>query len=203
MSVITKVLNIDLLREGDIIFTAAPYELYRKVAASTGSKTSHVGIVLKDANGLWGVAESKVPLAQFTPIEQFISHKRTEDGWFELYRLNQSLSDTQISLLKNNADKHYGKIYDLWFRFESNSMFCSKFVYRIYNDALGIHVGRIETYESLLSQCRDIPLWFWRLWFLGRIPWKKLTITPASQINSQNLIFICGSHRLSEAHYDK
>ena len=71
---------IEDIQEGDIIFTAIPHLLYKKVAEGTGSKSSHVGIILKDSEGNWVVAESAVPVSTYCSLEKFI--KRSENGWY-------------------------------------------------------------------------------------------------------------------------
>jgi hypothetical protein len=49
------------LKPGDILFTSIPNFLYRRVAQTTGSVTSHVGIAFYEQDAGWLVAESAVP----------------------------------------------------------------------------------------------------------------------------------------------
>lgn len=173
------------LKPGDLIFTAIPYYLYRKVAATTGSKASHVGIVFPDAVGSWVVAESAVPFTRYTKLDRFLA--RSENGWFTVRRLKSGLTPLQLDALRRTCDERMGKLYHLGFDYESPRQFCSKFVYDAYRAATGIEVGNLESFSELLLKQRDTSLIFWRIWFLGAIPWSRLTITPASQMESQAL----------------
>ena len=88
---------------------------------------------------------------------------------------------------KRAADKRHGKLYHLGFKYESQRQFCSKFVYQVYKEALGIELGKVQTLEQLLEENPQASVRFWRCWYLGFIPWQRKTITPASQIADPQL----------------
>lgn len=175
----------NLLEPGDVLFTSIPNFLYRRVAKATGSKTSHVGIAFYDPHNGWQVAESAVPTVRYSPIADFIS--RSDKGWLVIRRVRGGLTSSQVALLRKECDKRMGKLYHLGFHFVSSRQFCSKFVYETYFAAFGIEVGTLESFRMLLNKLPGTPLLFWRLWFLGRIPWARLTVTPASQLISDKL----------------
>lgn len=174
-----------LLKPGDILFTSIPNFLYRRVAQVSGSPTSHVGIAFYDPDFGWLVAESAVPTVRYTPIANFIS--RSDKGWLVVRRISGGLSSDQLESLRKECDARMGKLYHLGFHFSSSRQFCSKFVYETYLAALGIEIGALESFQTLLNSQPNTPLLFWRLWFLGKIPWTRLTITPASQLRSDKL----------------
>lgn len=168
------------LQPGDIIFTSIANFLYRRVAQATGSKTSHVGIVFYDETRGWLVAESAVPTVRYSTLARFIA--RSDQGWAVVRRVRGGLSAEQVGLLRQQCDLRMGKLYHFGFHYASPRQFCSKFVYDCYRTAIGIEVGRLESFRSLLDSQPNTPLLFWRLWFFGRIPWTRLTVTPASQL---------------------
>lgn len=174
-----------LLQAGDILFTSIPNFLYRRVAQATGSLASHVGIAFHDPDAGWLVAESAVPIVKYTPLADFIA--RSDRGWLVVRRLRGGLSAAQVEALRRECDAHMGKLYHLGFHFFSSRQFCSKFVYEAYLAAVGIEIGTLESFRTLLNYQPGTPLTFWRLWFLGRIPWSRFTVTPASQISSDKL----------------
>ncbi|MDD2892685.1 MAG: YiiX/YebB-like N1pC/P60 family cysteine hydrolase [Halothiobacillaceae bacterium] len=174
-----------LLESGDILFTSIPNFLYRRVAQATGSPTSHVGIAFYDAKAGWLIAESGVPTVRYTPIADFIS--RSDKGWLVIRRIHGGLSPSQVESLRTECNARMGKLYHLGFHYLSSRQFCSKFVYETYLAALGVEVGNLESFRTLLNSQPNTPLLFWRLWFLGRIPWARITITPASQLRSNKL----------------
>lgn len=185
----TSELKIDnnlenLLREGDIIFISINSFLYRQVAKGTGSWTSHVGFVIKE-DDQWYVLESAVPRVRKTPLKQFIG--RTTNDEVSILRLKKGLSSEQVNHLKQTAKKRMGRFYHLGFKFESERQFCSKFVYLTYKEALGIELGKVQTLEELLEENPQASLNFWRCWYFGFVPWKRKTITPASQLSDPKL----------------
>jgi len=171
------------LRSGDIIFIAIP--AIHQIAETTLCRSNHVGIVFWDPAKGWLVAESAVPLSRYTPLKKFLA--RSDHGWCAIRRLRAGLTDAQITALRTQCDARMGVPYDTGFRYGSRRQFCSKFVYDVYQSALGIHVGELETFSHLLDQNPHADVAFWRVWFFGRIPWNRLTVTPASQFASSLL----------------
>jgi hypothetical protein len=180
----------DKIQEGDVIFTAIPTFLYRRIAKGTGSPASHVGVLFLDKNKEWTVTESAVPFVRHTPLKKFID--RSDKGWYYIRRLTPALSSNDIKLLKRESDKHMGKLYHFGFKYESKRQFCSKFVFDIYKNALDVEVGQLQTLKELFSRLPNTSLTFWRMWFFGFIPWNRVTVTPASLMNSPNLHTIGG-----------
>lgn len=176
------------LQEGDILFISIDAFLYKQVAKGTGSWCSHVGFAIKEDNR-WLVVESKVPFVSKTPLRKFLS--RTCNGEVMVRRLKQPLSSSEIGQLKQSAEQLSASLpttlYHLGFDFDSKRQFCSKFVHLVYQDALGIRLGKAQTLEQLLRENPQASVRFWRCWFLGFIPWKRQTLTPASQINDPQL----------------
>lgn len=168
-----------VVAEGDLVFLDIPVGLFRRVAAATGSWTSHVGIVFRDSRGHWVVDEGAIPLSTERPLCDFL--KKSTKYRFEIRRLNRSLNAQEIAQMKVVANSHMGEIYDLGFNFDSNRMFCSKFVYLIYQ-SISVDVGRLQTFRELFEENPKASLLFWKLWYFGRIPFDRRTVTPASQL---------------------
>lgn len=167
------------LNQGDILFISIDAFLYKQVARGTGSWCSHVGFVVKE-KGQWLVLESKVPKVTATPLREFLA--RTCNGELAVRRLKRPLADTDIDCLKQAAAARKGGWYHLGFNFDSSRQFCSKFVYQVFRDALGIELGQVQTLRQLLDQNPQASVGFWRVWYLGFIPWQRRTVTPASQL---------------------
>lgn len=187
-----------LLEPGDVLFTSIPNFLYRRVAKATGSIASHVGIAFYDPKTGWLVAESAVPTVRYSPIDDFIS--RSDQGWLVVRRMPGGLSPDQVTSLRHECDKRMGKLYHLGFHYLSSRQFCSKFVYETYLTAFGVKIGTLESFRTLLNNLPDTPLLFWRFWFLGRIPWTRLTVTPESQLISDKLETVWEAHHSSNCY---
>ncbi|OMH32200.1 YiiX/YebB-like N1pC/P60 family cysteine hydrolase [Motiliproteus sp. MSK22-1] len=172
------------IREGDILFISINAFLYKQVAKGTGSWCSHVGFAIQE-EGDWYVLESKVPVVKKTPLRDFLS--RTCNNEVVIRRLKSGLLDSDIDQLRLAANKRMGKWYHLGFDYDSPRQFCSKFVYQVFSDALGVRLGKLETLEQLLEQNPQASVGFWRIWYFGLIPWKRRTVTPASQLVDSQL----------------
>src|SRR5262245_21169874 len=147
------------LCEGDVIFSCIPNPLYRHIAEATGSLTSHVGILFRDSGGNWVVAESVVPFVRYAALDDFVA--RSHDGWHVVRRLHLAPEPRHVLALRRECDKHMGRLYHSGFRYESRRMFCSKFVYEVFRNALGVEVGTLETFAQLLSRRPATALTFW------------------------------------------
>lgn len=184
------------VRPGDLIFIQIDNLIYRKLVAEvTDSWASHVGIVFQDPKG-WIVSESTFPWAKETELCKYL--KRTKGTRFEIRRL-KGLTARDIQDLRVQANQRLGQSYDTGFNFdEVGTSFCSKFTYEVFQQALGVDVGSIET----LAQIRDrklakdpeydytfVYVWFMRL----RIPWERRTVTPESQRIDPKLVTILES----------
>jgi hypothetical protein len=99
------------------------------------------------------------------------------------------------------ARQRLGVHYDTGFDLGSRGQFCSRFVHEVLLQATGQAVGQGQTFGQLLQQRPDANLGFWRLWFLGRIPWQRQTVTPASVLDSPALVPVdySSSGRMSKA----
>lgn len=172
------------LKQGDILFISIDAFLYKQVARGTGSWCSHVGFVVKE-RGQWLVLESKVPKVAATPLREFLA--RTCNSEVALRRLRQPLTGSDIGRLKKAAAEREGGWYHLGFNYDSARQFCSKFVYQVFQQALGVELGEVQTLRQLLDQNPQASVGFWRVWYLGFIPWQRRTVTPASQLVDSQL----------------
>ncbi|EWH10514.1 hypothetical protein DS2_07768 [Catenovulum agarivorans DS-2] len=182
-------INTKQLREGDIIFTSIPNYLYQKIQKGTKSKTSHVGILFKN-NNQWWVAESKIPFAKYSTLNDFVA--RSKDHWFEIKRVKRHLTQAQVEQLKKSAEQRMGGCYDLSFNYHSNKLFCSKFVYDVFKEACNIKIGELESFNALIEKNPSSLTLFWRVWFCGFIPYNTITVTPQSQLMDRKLQGVCG-----------
>lgn len=176
-----------VVNEGDLIFLDIPNFIFRKVAEGTKSWTSHVGVVFKNNGGDWIVAESKVPLSKEVPLCDFL--RSSSRYKFEVTRLNRPLDQDEIAEMHRTADSLLDRFYDLGFDFDSDRLFCSKFVYLTYQ-SINVEVGRIQTFRQLLMENPKASITFWKFWFFGSIPWERRTVTPASQLNDPKFFSI-------------
>jgi hypothetical protein len=178
------------LAEGDVIFIEIDNALYRRVARASGGWTSHVGVAFKDQKGEWIVSESTIPLSKDTSLHKFVS--KSKSGRVAVRRLKGELNQAQVATLRFEARRRLGIGYHLGFKFKSKRQFCSKYVYEVFKSAIDVEIGQFETFQEMFDRASGNPefdddMAFWRLWYMGFIPWSRVTITPESQYQDQNL----------------
>lgn len=179
----------DHLQEGDIIFIAVPIPPFTLVAKATGGWVNHVGIAFKDSKGGWDVHESTVPWARRCSLAKFLS--RSKKGRVAVKRLRRPLGPDELVKLQHASRARMGRPYHFGFNLESSRQFCSKFVHEVYREALAIQIGRNQSFSELIQENPGHSLGFWRLWFFGRIPVERRTVTPESLYRDSHLVTVC------------
>lgn len=171
---------------GDLVFLHIDTFLFKKLADLQDSWATHVGIVVEDFHGKKVVAESHIPKSSMGPICDYV--KRSANYRVAIRRPLKTLSPGERFLLTYESERRMGIWYDLGFDYDdTDSQYCSKFVYQVMESAANRPSGKLQTFEELKNEAasagKDIGdlLKFWSKWFGGEIPWKRVTVTPASQ----------------------
>lgn len=184
---------LPLLREGDIIFISRMHPLYRRLAETSGSWESHVGILLRNSRGAWTVAQSTIPVSNVVPLERFVG--TSENGRFLVRRLRGGLPGDAVDRLRAATSRRMGVVYDSGFNYDSPRQYCSKFVFGCFSEATGQQVGKVVTFREMLAENPGTPVAFWRAWFLGRIPWERRCVTTTSQLRAPNMVTVFDSEK--------
>jgi hypothetical protein len=184
------------LRVGDIVFTRIGGLPFRQIADATGTWTNHVGIVV-GFNRLGAiVAESRVPLSRRTRFRRFVH--RSDQGRVAILRLPRKLSEEEVDMLRRSMKRRLGRLYDTGFNLRSRRQFCSRFVREVLQESTGEVIGEVQTFRELLERNRGADLRLWNLWYFGRIPWDRATVTPESLYTSTSLeVVFDGTVRLN------
>jgi len=177
--------SVPQLRVGDVVFIRIPVGLFLKVAEASNSWSNHVGVIVEHDGTDWVVAESCVPCVRRRRFRDFVA--RSHEGRFVVRRLPRALTAGEQARLRAAADRRMGLFYHTGFALRSKRQFCSKFVHEVLAEACGEKIGEIETFATLLARNPQASLRFWRIWYFGRIPWQRETITPDSLLRSARL----------------
>lgn len=173
------------LEVGDLIFIRVTARPFLEVSAATGCWSNHVGIVVDTSGAEPIIAESTFPLSRYTSLRRFVG--RSEAARFAVYRLVGGALESRHAHIRRAAGRRIGVLYDTGFNLWSSRQFCSRFVREVLAEAVGVEIGRVQTFDELYARQPYAWLAFWRLWFFGRIPWARETVTPASLLDSARL----------------
>lgn len=82
------------------------------------------------------------------------------------------------------ADQRLSVFDDTGFNLPSRRPFCLRYVRESLQQASGVSVGEVETFEPHLAGHPEANVAFWRLWYVGQLPWSRKAITPASRLDA-------------------
>lgn len=119
------------LQTGDVVFQCTGGEQAKAVQAATGSRYTHCGVVFEEG-GSFKVLEAVQPV-KITSFEEF--RKRSQPGTFQVRRLKTPLSAEAIANGKAWGVKQVGLDYDLHFRWDDETLYCSELVWKIFKKA--------------------------------------------------------------------
>ena len=172
--------------DGDVIFQSSQSNQSKAIEQATNSPYSHVGIVfIKNSKPYVFEAESKVI---YTPLDKWIN--RGKNKTYVIKRLkNHPLSQQEITSLKQVAHKFENKPYDIWFGWDDKYIYCSELVWKIYNRALKLKIGQLQTIKdfNLSSPAVKQKL---KERYGNNIPYQETVISPVAIFNSPLLITV-------------
>lgn len=133
------------LRDGDIIFQSLPSEQSPAIAAATHSRYTHVGLVLFEEGEPY-VYEAVQPVRK-SPLVDWIA--RGEDGHYVIKRLKSGpLERLSTPSLKKEASALLGKDYDTLFDWSDDRIYCSEYVWKVYERAMGVELCPLRRFKD-------------------------------------------------------
>ncbi|MDR2711339.1 MAG: YiiX family permuted papain-like enzyme [Burkholderiales bacterium] len=129
------------VKEGDLIFHTSRSPLSQAIQEATSSRYSHMGIIFYRQDKPY-VFEASAKV-EYTPLNTWIA--RGERKHYVVKRLKDiSLTPEDLAKMHKAADAYFGKPYDLAFEWSDDRLYCSELVWKIYQNALGIQIGKLQ-----------------------------------------------------------
>ena len=176
------------LRDGDIIFQTSRSQLSIPIQKATHSQYSHMGIVFL-RNGSPCVYEA-IKTVQYTPLKNWIA--RGEGGHYVVKRLREAdriLTSQAVTKLRQAAAKFQGKLYDSYFEWSDNRIYCSELVWKIYDRGLGIRVGRLQKVRDLDLSDPVVKVKI-KERYGNKVPLDETVISPGEMFSSDLLVTV-------------
>ena len=187
-SEVKKLADKDEIRDGDLIFHTSLSRQSKAIQLATKSKYSHCGIIYK-MDEQYFVFEAVQPV-KTTPLDKWIA--RGENGHFVIKRLKNAdkvLTAEALGKMKLEGEKFKGKDYDLTFEWSDDKIYCSELIWKIYQRATGIEIGKLEklsdfdlTSEMVREKMKER--------YGNKIPMDEIVISPAEIFNSELLMTV-------------
>ena len=175
----------DEIKNGDLIFQTSLSRQSKAIQLATKSKYSHCGLIYKEGNKFY-VFEAVQPVKR-TPLDKWIA--RGQDGKYVIKRLknaDQFLTPEALRKMKQVGNQFNGKNYDLTFEWSDDKMYCSELIWKIYQRATGIEIGKLEklsdfdlTNEAVKQNVKER--------YGDKIPTNEIVISPAAIFDSELL----------------
>ncbi len=178
------------LAVGDIVFTRVTARPFLEVAAATACWTNHVGIVVATDGPEPLIAESTYPLSRLSTWSHFVRRSERQGAGHRVavMRLHGAWTVREHARLRDATQSRLRCWYATGFNLDGRRQFCSRFVREVVQEATGVALGEVQTFAQLLSANPQARQGFWRLWFGGRMPWARRTLTPASLYRDARLL---------------
>lgn len=182
---VKKLTDQNEIKDGDIIFQTSLSRQSKAIQLATKSKYSHCGLIFKDGNEFY-VFEAVQPVKK-TPLDKWIA--RGQDGKYVIKRLknaDQVLTPKMLTKMKQIGNEFKGKNYDLTFEWSDDKIYCSELIWKIYQRATGIEVGKLEklkdfdlTNEAVKQKMEER--------YGNEIPKEETVISPVAIFDSELL----------------
>jgi uncharacterized protein YycO len=176
------------IKDGDLIFQTSLSGQSKAIQLATKSKYSHCGLIYKGDSGYY-VFEAVQPV-KVTSLDKWVA--RGKDEKFVIKRLknvDQILTPTALRKMKLEGEKFNGKNYDLAFEWSDEKIYCSELIWKIYQRATGIEIGRLQklsdfdlTNEAVKKKMKER--------YGDNIPLNENVISPAAIFDSELLLVV-------------
>jgi len=176
------------IENGDLIFHISLSRQSKAIQLATKSKYSHCGLIYKEGNDYF-VFEAVQPV-KLTSLDKWIA--RGKDGKFVIKRLknaDQVISPATLSKMKQIGDQFSGKDYDLTFEWSDDKIYCSELIWKIYQRATGIEIGKLQKLSDF-DLTNEVVKKKMNERYGGKIPMDELVISPGAIFDSELLTTI-------------
>lgn len=176
------------IHNGDLIFQTSLSGQSKAIQLATKSKYSHCGLIYKNGKNYF-VFEAIQPVT-LTPLNKWIA--RGMDGAFVIKRLKNAdevLTPAVLAKMKEVGEQFTGKNYDLTFEWSDDKIYCSELIWKVYQRATGIEIGRLEKLKDF-DLTDNIVKQKMKERYGEKLPMQETVISPGSIFNSELLITV-------------
>jgi uncharacterized protein YycO len=186
--IVAEMLRLGEVKNGDLIFQTSMSSQSKAIQLATKSQYSHCGIIYQDGSNFY-VFEAIQPVKR-TPLNKWIA--RGKGGKFVVKRLknaDQVLTTPVLQKMKQVGDQFVGKNYDLTFEWSDDKIYCSELIWKIYQRATGLEIGKLEQLKDFDLTSKTVRKKM-KERYGDQIPMNETVISPAAVFESELLITV-------------
>lgn len=180
-----------VLRDGDLVFQESRSGQSAAVALATGSRLTHMGVVLLD-RGQPLVLEAVEPV-KLTPFDSW--RRRGAGGQVQVRRLADAdarLTPEAVARIRSAGRAWLGRHYDLAFRWDDERLYCSELAWKLYDRALGVQLGQLQRAGDLALGSPEVQRKLRERYGAGGFDPAETVVTPQAIYDDPRLISISG-----------
>jgi uncharacterized protein YycO len=167
---------------GDIIFQTSLSNQSKAVQLATKSPYSHMGIVYV-VNGNAYVYEASRTV-KLTPLHEWVNRGKYRKYIVKrLKNRNNILTEATVANMLSYGKTFEGKPYDLYFEWSDERIYCSELVWKIYEHATGLKIGKLEKLKQFDLSSQEVTKTI-KERYGNSIPLNENVISPVCMFNS-------------------
>ncbi len=140
---------------GDIIFQSTTSSQSAAIAEASGSKFTHVGIIIIQNNKPFVYEASNE--VKFTPLSSWIANGNNKDYSVKRLKNSKKILSSQVQLeMFKIVDMYLGKKYDILFQWTDNVMYCSELVWKVYYYGAGIELCKVKAFRDYKLEGKEM-----------------------------------------------
>jgi hypothetical protein len=175
------------LRDGDLIFHESQSAQSEMVRALTDSRWTHMGVIYLEPAGPM-VFEAVSPV-QRTPLKDWI--RRGRDRHFVIKRLRDAetrLTPEVLAKMRQVGTGWLGRPYDLQFRWDDESLYCSELVYKLFERGAGVKLGKLQPASEMNLDDAKVQQALRKRFAGSKFDPNETVVTPDSIFNDEQLV---------------
>jgi hypothetical protein len=172
------------LKDGDIIFIVNSSGQGKAIQLATKSKFTHVGIIFYE-NGKPMVYHAVQPVS-VSSLAEF--KDMSADGKYEVRRLKdrEVLTKENVASMLTKAKSQVGMNYDIFFAWDDEEMYCSEYVWKLYNKFTKLEIGKLRPLKDFDLSSPKVKEIMGRR-YGEKIPYDENMISPGDMFDSELL----------------
>ncbi|WP_343671966.1 YiiX family permuted papain-like enzyme [Chitinophaga sp.] len=180
-----RLVNFPVIHNGDLIFQTSQSAQSKAIQLATKSSYSHCGIIYQEGDKFY-VFEAVQPVKR-TPLDKWIA--RGKGGHYVIKRLKDAdkvLTADALKKMKQVGETFTGKNYDLTFEWSDDQIYCSELIWKVYQRATGIEIGKLEKLSDF-DLTGDVVKAKLKERYGNHIPKDEVVISPKAIFESELL----------------